>query len=178
MLLRIQIRACTLLRPISTGFRLLTLQEALPGQIRRARKLLRSEHRLQRRLRARQSHRLRRRQASPTATATFTPTPIATPTATPTVQVTVQTTPAGLTFSVDGNSYSSTQTFSWARGSSHTISTISTQNGATGVRFVWSRWSDSSGLSHTVAPTTNTTYTAIIHDAILPDDGRRHRWHG
>ena len=89
MLLRIQIRACTLLRPITTGFRLLTLQEALPGQIRRARKLLRSQHRLQRRLRARQSHRLRRRQASPTATATFTPTP----TATPTVQVTVQTLP-------------------------------------------------------------------------------------
>ena len=93
MLLRIQIRACTLLRPISTGFRLLTVQEGLLGQIRRARKLLRSQHRLQRRLRARQSHRLRRRQASPTATATFTPTPTATPTATPTVQVTVQTLP-------------------------------------------------------------------------------------
>ena len=98
--------------------------------------------------------------ATPTATATATPTP--TPTPTPTVQVTVQTAPLGLAFTVDGTTYSSTQTFSWARGSSHTISTISPQNGATGVRFVWSRWSDSSGLSHTVAPTTNTTYTATF----------------
>ena len=101
---------------------------------------------------------------TPTASATPTATPTPTPTATPipTVQVTVQTTPAGLSFIVDGTTYSSTQTFSWARGSSHTISTISPQNGATGVRFVWSRWSDSSGLSHTVAPTTNKTYTATF----------------
>ena len=99
---------------------------------------------------------------TPTATATATATPTPTPTPTPTVQVTVQTAPLGLAFTVDGTTYSSTQTFSWARGSSHTISTISLQNGATGVRFVWSRWSDSSGLSHTVAPTTNTTYTATF----------------
>jgi hypothetical protein len=54
---------------------------------------------------------------TPTPSPTVTPTPTATPTPTPTptVQVTVQTTPAGLTFSVDGTTYSSTQAFSCAR---------------------------------------------------------------
>ena len=53
-----------------------------------------------------------------------------------TVQVTVQTNLAGLTFTVDNITYSSTQTFSWVPGSSHTIGTTSPQNGGTGVRYV------------------------------------------
>jgi len=77
-----------------------------------------------------------------------------------TVQVTVQTNPAGLTFSVDGTSYTSAQVFSWQPGSSHTIATTSPQSGGTGVRYVWTNWSDSGAISHTVAPTTNKTYTA------------------
>src|SRR5438132_655524 len=81
---------------------------------------------------------------------------------TPTVQVTVQTNPTGLTFTVDGTSYSSTQTFSWVPGSSHTIATTSPQNGATGVRYVWTNWSGGGAISHTVAPTTNKTYTATF----------------
>src|SRR4029077_4545928 len=48
------------------------------------------------------------------------------------------------------------------RGSSHTIATTSPQSGATGVQYVWSRWSDNGGISHAVAPTTNTTYTATF----------------
>ena len=80
----------------------------------------------------------------------------------PTVQVTVQTNPAGRTFSVDGTTYSSTQTFSWQPGSSHTIATTSPQNGATGVRYVWTNWSGGGAISRTVAPTTNTTYTATF----------------
>jgi hypothetical protein len=76
------------------------------------------------------------------------------------VQVTVQTNPAGLSFSVDGTSYSSAQTFSWVPGSSHTIATTSPQNGATGVRYVWSNWTGGGAISHTVAPTTNKIYTA------------------
>ena len=74
--------------------------------------------------------------------------------------MTVQTNPAGLAFSVDGTTYSSTQTFSWGRGSSHTIATTSPQSGGTGVQYVWTRWIDNGAISHTVAPTTNTTYTA------------------
>ncbi len=75
-------------------------------------------------------------------------------------QVTVQTNPTGHTFSVDGTDYSSTQTFSWAPSSSHTIATTSPQNGAAGVRYVWTNWSAGGAISHTVAPTTNKTYTA------------------
>ena len=101
---------------------------------------------------------------SPTPTATATPTPTATvqpsPTPTPTVEITVQTNPTGRTFTVDGATYNSTQTFSWTRGSSHTIGTTSPQNGNTGVRYVWTRWSDGGAISHTVAPATNQTYTA------------------
>jgi hypothetical protein len=66
----------------------------------------------------------------------------------------------GLAFSVDGTTYSSTQTFSWVPGSSHTIATTSPQSGGTGVRYVWTSWSGGAAISHTVAPTTNKTYTA------------------
>ena len=95
---------------------------------------------------------------TPTATATATPTP----TPIPTIQVTVQTTPTGLAFSVDGTTYSSTQTFSWVPGSSHTIATTSPQNGAAGVRYTWMNWSGGGAISHTVTPTTNQTYTATF----------------
>jgi hypothetical protein len=74
--------------------------------------------------------------------------------------VTVQTTPAGLVFNVDGIDYSGTQTFTWATGSSHTIATSTPQNGAPGVRYYFSSWSDGGAISHSVAPTNNKTYTA------------------
>jgi hypothetical protein len=75
-------------------------------------------------------------------------------------QVTVQTNPAGLTFTVDGSTYAAAQTFSWDPGSSHTIATTSPQSGGTGVRYVWKNWSGGGAISHSVAPTTNKTYTA------------------
>jgi len=81
---------------------------------------------------------------------------------TPTIQVTVQTNPTGLSFTVDGSTYSSTQMFSWGSGSSHTIATTSPQSGGSGVQYTWTRWSDSGAISHTVAPTTNKTYTATF----------------
>ncbi len=103
--------------------------------------------------------------ATPTPTPTATPTPTPTPTATPTptpgnIQVVVQTSVAGPTFTVDGTNYSSTQTFSWVSGSNHTIGTTSPQSGGTGTQYVWNSWSDGGAISHNVAPTTNTTYTA------------------
>ena len=98
--------------------------------------------------------------ATPTASPTPTPTATPTPSPSPTVQMTVQTSFMGLTFSVDGTTYSSTQTFSWASGSTHTITTTSPQSGGTGVQYVWVNWSDGKTISHTVAPTTNKTYTA------------------
>jgi uncharacterized repeat protein (TIGR01451 family) len=81
----------------------------------------------------------------------------------PTVHITVQTNPPGLAFTVDGVSYNGTQVFSWDAGSSHTIATASPQSAGTGVRYVWTRWSDNGAISHTVvAPTTNKTYTAAF----------------
>jgi len=99
---------------------------------------------------------------TPTPTATATPKPTATPTPTLTVQVTVRTNPAGLAFTVDGDTHGSTQRFSWASGSTHTIGTTSPQKGGTGVRHVWMNWSDSGAISHAVAPTANKTYTATF----------------
>jgi uncharacterized repeat protein (TIGR02543 family) len=76
------------------------------------------------------------------------------------VNVTVKTNLAGPSFSVDDTTYTTTQTFTWPPGSSHTIATTSPQPGATGVRYVWNNWSDKGTISHSVAPTQNTTYTA------------------
>jgi Divergent InlB B-repeat domain len=99
---------------------------------------------------------------TPTPTVTPTPTPSPTPSPTPTILVTLQTNPVGLPFTVDGIAYTSTQTFSWASGSSHTIATTSPQSGGTGVRYWWNRWSDGGLISHTISPTKNTTYTATF----------------
>jgi hypothetical protein len=61
---------------------------------------------------------------------------------------------------VDGTTYTATKQFSWAPGSRHTIVTTSPQSGGTGVQYVWSKWCDYGAISHSVAPTSNTTYTA------------------
>jgi len=85
-----------------------------------------------------------------------------TPASTSMVQVTVQTNPTGLSFTVDGTSFSSTQSFSWAPGSSHTIATTSPQSGGAGIQYLWTKWSDNGAVSHTVAPTINKSYTATF----------------
>jgi uncharacterized repeat protein (TIGR01451 family) len=78
-----------------------------------------------------------------------------------TVQVTVGTTPAGLSFSVDGTTFTTQQTFTWVIGSSHTLATTSPQAGTPGQQFVFNNWSDGGVISHTViAPATPTAYTA------------------
>ena len=88
-----------------------------------------------------------------TETAAFTQNP---------VQVTVETNPAGLSFTVDGTTYSSTQTFFWVPGSSHTIATTSPQSGGMGVQYVWTNWTGGGAISHTVTPAANTTYAATF----------------
>jgi Divergent InlB B-repeat domain len=80
----------------------------------------------------------------------------------PPIQVIVQTNVAGLSFTVDGTPYTAAQRFSWVPGLSHTITTTSPQSGGTGVQYLWTKWSDNGAISHTVAPTTNTTYTATF----------------
>ncbi|HTS18531.1 MAG TPA: glycosyl hydrolase family 28-related protein [Verrucomicrobiae bacterium] len=76
------------------------------------------------------------------------------------IPVTVQAGLSGLSFTVDGTSYTNAQVFSWVAGSNHTISTTTPQSGGTGVQYVWNSWSDSGALSHVVSPTNGTTYTA------------------
>jgi alpha-1,3-glucanase-like protein/List-Bact-rpt repeat protein/HYDIN/CFA65/VesB family protein len=76
------------------------------------------------------------------------------------IPVTVQTSPAGLSFTVDGTNYGSAQALNWVYGSNHSIATASPQSGGAGVQYVWGSWSDGGALSHTVTASTNYTYTA------------------
>ncbi len=76
------------------------------------------------------------------------------------INVTVQTSPAGRSFSVDGTAYTSAQTLSWTSGSSHAVATTSPQSGTSGTQYVWSSWSDGGSMSHSVVPTSNTTFIA------------------
>ncbi len=81
-----------------------------------------------------------------------------------TVQVTVGTTPAGLSFSVDGTTFTSQQTLTWVVGSSHTIATTSPQAGTPGQQFAFNNWSDGGAISHTVvASPAVTAYTASFN---------------
>ena len=74
---------------------------------------------------------------------------------------TVTSNPSGREVVVDGTTYTAPQTFSWAVGSSHTISVSSPQSGTTGTRYAFSSWSDGGTQSHTItAPSASTTYTA------------------
>jgi N-acetylneuraminic acid mutarotase len=66
--------------------------------------------------------------ATPTPIPTVTPTPTPTPRPGP-ITITIQTNPAGLSYTVDGNTYNSAHVFSWPSGSSHTISTTSPRRG-------------------------------------------------
>ena len=67
----------------------------------------------------------------------------------PTSDITITTSPSGLEFVVDGSTYSSSQTFTWDEGSSHTVNiATSPQDGATGVRYNYDSWSDGGAQSH------------------------------
>ena len=83
------------------------------------------------------------------------------------VQVTVQSSIAGPLFTVDGTTYTTPQTFTWASGGAHTIATTSPQGSGAGSRYNWNAWSDGGAISHTVSPTANTTYTANFTQQFL-----------
>jgi len=79
------------------------------------------------------------------------------------VQVTVSTTPAGLTFSVDGTSYTTAQSLTWNVGDTHTIATTSPQT-SSGTQNTFASWSDGGAISHTVKASASTTsYTATFN---------------
>ncbi len=78
------------------------------------------------------------------------------------VTVVVQCNPAGPAFMVDGTTYASTQQFTWVPGSTHTLDAASPQSIGPDTRYAFTRWSDSGAASHTVAPVSNTTYSATF----------------
>jgi hypothetical protein len=97
---------------------------------------------------------------SGTGTATVDNQPVSTPVDI-LVSVTVTTSPANLSITVDGTTYTAPQSFNWAVGSSHTLNTTSPQSGPSGTQYVWSTWSQGGTQSQTVtAPSSSTTYTA------------------
>lgn len=83
------------------------------------------------------------------------------------VSVTVQSNPPGASFSVDGTNYSGTQVLNWTAGALHTIAAASSQVSGAGTQYKWSNWSDGGAMSHGVAPTADTTYTATFSTQFL-----------
>ncbi len=81
--------------------------------------------------------------------------------------ITIATNPPGRSFISDGIAYSTSQNFSWAQGSSHTIS-ISSPQGSGGTRYLFTSWSDGGAISHTITvPAEATTYTASFDTQYL-----------
>ena len=77
------------------------------------------------------------------------------------VTITVRTNPVGRSFTVDGTPYSTTQTFNWTPGTSHSIGTSTPQSGASGTRYAFDTWSDGGGITHDITtPGTSTSYIA------------------
>jgi hypothetical protein len=87
----------------------------------------------------------------------------------PAIAATVQTNIPGTSVIVDGVSYAAPKSFTWTAGSPHTIAVPSTQSGGPGIQYVLSSWSDGGVLSHSVAPTSNVTYTATLNTQVIPD---------
>ena len=110
------------------------------------------------------------------------PTPTPTPTPTPMVPITVQTNPAGRSFTVDGTSYTTGQTFNWISGSLHTIETTTPQVTAD-TRYDWVSWNFGGAISHSIMPAAPGNYvanfsatpvsaSATVTGKVLAPDGR------
>ena len=81
----------------------------------------------------------------------------------PTITVTVNALPAGRSFRVDGQTFTTTQVLTWDAGSTHTLEGVTPQSISAGERYVFSAWSGGSTSTSTsiqVSPTTNATFTA------------------
>ncbi|MBN1352356.1 T9SS type A sorting domain-containing protein [candidate division KSB1 bacterium] len=63
---------------------------------------------------------------------------------------------------VDGETHIAPFTASWYPGTEHTLSIDSQQSGGEGIKYHFISWSDDGERTHTVAPTTNSTYIAFM----------------
>lgn len=77
------------------------------------------------------------------------------------INVTVRTVPDSLNFSVDGKTYSSSQTFNWFADSAHTISS-GPQTINSNVRYTLQYWSDRGLNPHEIFPYESKIYTAYF----------------
>jgi hypothetical protein len=83
-----------------------------------------------------------------------------------TFMVTITTKPEGLKMAVDGEVYTSPQTFAWLNGSKHTIGTFSPQSEGDTI-YTWVSWSDGGEISHMVTAVGDATYTAFFKKQYL-----------
>ncbi len=83
-----------------------------------------------------------------------------------TAVVNVATSPAGLTIVVDGTSFTAPQSFTWNQGTSHTLSTVSTQ-GSGPSQNVFVAWSNTATKTQTVVVNGPATYTAYFQTQYL-----------
>src|SRR5579871_4489886 len=72
----------------------------------------------------------------------------------------VSATLLGTLLTVDGVACSSPCTFQWTSGSQHTIAAPASQSFGAGTQLLFSNWSDSGSLSHTVYASTGAVYSA------------------
>jgi hypothetical protein len=77
------------------------------------------------------------------------------------VGIIVTSVPTGLNLVVvDGVAIGTPHAFSWALGSSHTLSANSPVSDPSGNQYVWASWSDGGAQSHIVTASVSMTYTA------------------
>jgi predicted glutamine amidotransferase/acetyl esterase/lipase len=81
-----------------------------------------------------------------------------------TVSVTITSNPSGAGFVVvDGASATTPRTYSWIAGSTHTLQVNSPVGGGSGIRYVYTGWSDGGGQTHSyTVPSTTSTVTANL----------------
>jgi len=63
---------------------------------------------------------------------------------------------------IDGQTVNAPAQRTWSAGSTHTIGVPETQGEQNAIRFKFISWSDGGNLTHSVAPQTSTTYTALL----------------
>jgi len=92
------------------------------------------------------------------------------------IRITIRTNPEGLVFEVDGVSYSETRGFEWAQDETHQLVAPQIQSGETGIRYVFSDWSDGGAREHEyTVPGQSTTvtanYTTQYHLTVVSERG-------
>jgi hypothetical protein len=83
-------------------------------------------------------------------------------TASLTITVKVGVSPAGkgLKVKVDGVEYTDSRTFTWEKGSTHTLGAPRSQTGSDSYVYTYTGWSDTGDPAHPITPREDTTYTA------------------